>query len=49
MEISKLGLNQFYGHSTIIKNYCGYPEDLPLPLVIQHGGSAFYNLFEVAN
>jgi tetratricopeptide (TPR) repeat protein len=47
MEISKLGLNRFYGHSAIIKNYCGYPEELPLPLVIQHGGSGYYNLFEV--
>lgn len=49
MEISKLGLNRFYGHSAIIKNYCGYPEELPLPLVIQHGGSGYYNLFEVTN
>jgi len=49
MEISKLGLNVFYGHSEIIRNYCGYPEELPLPLVIQHGGSAYYNLFEITN
>ncbi|MEG4247522.1 hypothetical protein [Microcoleus sp. Pol10D4] len=44
MEISKLGLNRFYGHSAIIKNYCGYPEELPLPLVIQHGGSGSCNI-----
>jgi tetratricopeptide (TPR) repeat protein len=49
MEINKLGLNRFYGHSAIIKNYCGYPEESPLPLVIQHGGSGYYNLFEVTN
>jgi len=47
MEINKLGLNEFYGHSAIIKQYCGYPEDLPLPLVIQHGCDAYYNLFEI--
>ena len=49
MEISKLGVTEFYGHSVIVKNYCGYPEELPLPLVIQHGGSGYYNLFEVTN
>jgi tetratricopeptide (TPR) repeat protein len=47
MEINKLGLNEFYGHSLIIKQYCGYPENLPLPLVIQHGSDAYYNLFEI--
>ena len=50
MEISKLGVTEFYGHSAIIKKYCGYPEELPLPLVIQHGGSSgYYDLFEVTN
>ncbi|MEG4227944.1 hypothetical protein QUA35_17650 [Microcoleus sp. N9_B2] len=49
MEINKLGLNRFYGHSAIIKNYCGYPQESPLPLVIQHGGGGYYNLFEVTN
>ncbi|MEG4441137.1 hypothetical protein QUB47_03080 [Microcoleus sp. AT9_B5] len=49
MEISKLGVTKFYGHSAIVKKYCGYPEELPLPLVIQHGGSGYYNLFEVTN
>jgi len=49
MEISKLDLNRFYGHSAIIKKYCGYPEELPLPLVIQHGGGGYYKLFEVTH
>ncbi|MGL5065682.1 MAG: hypothetical protein ACRC62_37405 [Microcoleus sp.] len=49
MEISKLGVNRYYGHADIIKNYCGYSEELPLPLVIQHGGSAYYDLWEITD
>jgi tetratricopeptide (TPR) repeat protein len=49
MEISKLGVNIYYGHAAIIRNYCGYSEELPLPLVIQHGGSAYYDLWEMTD
>ncbi|MCC3591000.1 MAG: tetratricopeptide repeat protein [Microcoleus sp. PH2017_29_MFU_D_A] len=49
MEISKLGVNKYYGHAAIIRNYCGYSEELPLPLVIQHGGSAYYDLWEMTD
>ena len=35
MEIC--GVNRFYGHANIIKSYCGYPYDEPIPLVIQNG------------
>jgi tetratricopeptide (TPR) repeat protein len=49
MEISKLGVNRYYGHAAIIRNYCGYAEELPLPLVVQHGGSAYYDLWEMTD
>lgn len=41
-EISKLNL--FYGHSKIIKDYCGYPLNKPLPILIAHGLNNLYKL-----
>ncbi|GGA21609.1 hypothetical protein [Okeania sp. KiyG1] len=41
-EISKL--NIFYGHSKIIKDYCGYPLKKPLPILIAHGLNNLYKL-----
>lgn len=41
-EISKL--NRFYGHSKIIKDYCGYPLNQPLPILIGHGLNNLYKL-----
>jgi hypothetical protein len=29
--------NRFYSHAHIIKEYCGFPDDEPIPLAIQHG------------
>lgn len=42
MEICDV--NQFYGHGHIIKKYCGYPENEPIPMAIQHGYNRFYKL-----
>ena len=41
-EISKLNL--FYGHSKIIKDYCGYPLNKALPVLIAHGLNNLYKL-----
>ena len=41
-EISKLNL--FYGHSKIIKDYCGYPLNKPLPILMAHGLNNLYKL-----
>ena len=35
MEICDV--NRFYGHAHIIKEYCAYPHNEPIPLSIQHG------------
>ena len=35
MEICDV--NRFYGHAHIIKSYCNYPFDEPIPMAIQHG------------
>lgn len=38
IEIIKCaGVNSFYGHSSIIRRYSGYPIDKPIPYVVQHG------------
>ena len=37
MEICNV--NRFYGHSHIIKEYCGYSQKEPIPLAIHHGVS----------
>ncbi|WP_254980262.1 hypothetical protein [Cyanobium sp. ATX 6A2] len=35
--VKSAGVNSFYGHSSIIRRYCGYPIDQPIPYVVQHG------------
>ncbi|MDJ0616487.1 MAG: DUF5672 family protein [Calothrix sp. MO_192.B10] len=42
MEICDV--NRFYGHANIIKQYCTYPENEPIPMAIQHGYNRFYKL-----
>jgi hypothetical protein len=42
MEICDV--NRFYGHGNIIKQYCNYPHDEPIPMAIQHGYDRFYKL-----
>lgn len=37
MEICDV--NRFYGHGQIIKDYCGYPNDEPIPFAIQHSAN----------
>jgi len=38
VEIVKCaGVNSFYGHSSIIRRYSGYPCDKPIPYIVQHG------------
>ena len=34
-------VNAFYGHSSIIRRYCGYPMYMPLPFIVQHGTVGF--------
>jgi hypothetical protein len=35
--INCAGVNSFYGHSSIIRRYSGYPIDKPIPYIVQHG------------
>ena len=42
MEICSV--NSFYGHASIIKEYCGYDKKAPIPMCIQHGAPTYKKL-----